>query len=122
MDSITNNGHKKVRSVQPFKQFYRNGMTKALDLLAKKELTHFDFAVMGALMVATKKGNVLDVTHQEVADTIKASRVAVTRSFKRLKAHSLIDNDLNGKICLSSNLIWGGKISDRFWPFKKEIR
>jgi Firmicute plasmid replication protein (RepL) len=122
-DITTNNGHKKIRSVQPFKQLYRTDMLKAINLVSARKLTHFDFVVIWALILETKKGNVITVTHQQIATKINASRVAVTRSFKRLKTYKLIDTNIDGELCLSSNLIWGGKITDRFWPFsKKEIR
>lgn len=95
-------------------------MNKALDLLLRNELTHLDFVVIAYLMANTIRWNVIVNSKAEIAKKIGCSRQAVNSSFKRLTKHRLIATDLEGKLCLSSLLVWQGKQSDRFWPFKGE--
>ena len=100
-------GRKKANIKEEFVMVFNKTITNAL---LTKKLTIVDLTVMFKVIEYVSYGNVINLTHQNIADDLDIKRQQVSRSFKKLKDAQIFIEGKKGSLFLNPQYLVKGDL------------
>lgn len=100
-------GRKKANTKEGFVMMFNNSLLKAV---IKHKLSNTDISVLLQVIEYVSYGNVINLTHQNIAEDLEITRPQVSKSFKKLKEAEIFFEGQKGSLFLNPQYLVKGDL------------